>query len=239
MFCSTSPTVSQHRASANSRPSTQSNPHLKLTLLQWVSLHLEGRVSYGRPGERSKLEWQPSPGKVCFLTVSDSSPNCKWHIIEETITFRVQWQTHTSLLKYTLGTALNYPHCSPSSEVRKPKQKWVVPGHILNRNTHSLQRELDPSEFKTFLSLFPLEVLFSALALYSFFPTTKRPSPLFSPSTISSLALLPSQQVWCTQHVFFLFCLHCPFTLTILQLGSAYHLVPLSAPRNGSPHCYL
>lgn len=72
--------------------------------------------------------------------------------------------------------ALNYPHCSPSSEVRKPKQKWVVPGHILNRNTHSLQRELGPSEYKTFLFLFPLEVLFSALVLYSFFPTTKLPS---------------------------------------------------------------
>lgn len=136
--------------------------------------------------------------------------------------------------------ALNYPHCSPSSEVRKPKQKWVVPGHILNRNTHSLQRELGPSEFKTFLFLFPLEVLFSALALYPFFPTTKL--PFSSILTFYNLFISSSPHPNRSDVLsMFSSCSACTgsFTLTILQLGSSYHLVPLSAPRNGSPHCYL
>lgn len=148
-----------------------------------------------------------------------------------------QWQTHTCLLKYTLGMALHYPHCSPSSEVRKPKQKWVVPGHILNRNTHSSQRELGPSEFKTLLFLFPRSHVLYWLFIPSF-PLQNCLSPPSSPSTISSLALLPNRS-----DVFSMFssCSACtgPFTLTMLQLGSSYDLAPLSAPRYDSPHCYL
>lgn len=86
--------------------------------------------------------------------------------------------------------ALHYPHRSPSSEVRNPKQKWVVPGHILDRNTHSSQRELGPSEFKTFLFLFPRSHFLHWLFIPSF-PLQNCLSPPSQPPTISSLALLP------------------------------------------------
>lgn len=135
--------------------------------------------------------------------------------------------------------ALHYPHCSPSSEVRKPKQKWVVPGHILNRNTHSSQREVGPSEFKTFLFLFPRSHFLYWLFIPSF-PLQNCLSPPFPTSYNLFISSSPHPN---RSDVFSMFssCSACtgPFTLTILQLGFSYDLAPLSAPRNDSPHCYL